>query len=152
MHMSASQSKQGRIQGNTVADGWAGAVVRKPLGIQKCDVPTFRPTDTASSGVACLRLKMVKNTILIFDYSWLALGPPVLATSYSIVWYTYVSSAISYASQSVATKSKSRVSKLPPKFILIPIHFRNALNYEKQLIETCGLYRPKWPKWLNKAK
>ena len=27
---------QGRIQGNLVADGWAGAVMRKPLTIQKC--------------------------------------------------------------------------------------------------------------------
>ena len=31
------QKKQGRIDGNPVADGWAGAVMRKPLGIQKCD-------------------------------------------------------------------------------------------------------------------
>ena len=41
--------KQGRIHGNPVADGWAGAVMRKPLGIQKCDGrtdgPTYRPTD-----------------------------------------------------------------------------------------------------------
>ena len=40
--------KQGRIHGNPVADGWAGAVMRKPLGIQKCygrtDRPTYRPT------------------------------------------------------------------------------------------------------------
>ena len=36
-----SIQKQGRIHGNTVADGWAGAVVRKPLGIQKRDVPNF---------------------------------------------------------------------------------------------------------------
>ena len=49
--------EQGRIHGNPVADGWAGAVVRKPLGIQKCDLPTFLPTDTASSRVACPRLK-----------------------------------------------------------------------------------------------
>ena len=27
--------KQGRIRGNPVADGWAGAVMQKPLGIQK---------------------------------------------------------------------------------------------------------------------
>ena len=27
--------KQGRIHGNPVADGWAGAVMQKPLGIQK---------------------------------------------------------------------------------------------------------------------
>ena len=41
--------KQGRIHGNPVADGWAKAVMRKPLGIQKCDgrtdPPTDRPTD-----------------------------------------------------------------------------------------------------------
>ena len=40
--------KQGRIHGNTVADGWAGAVVQKPLRIQKCygtDGPTDGPTD-----------------------------------------------------------------------------------------------------------
>ena len=36
--------KQGRIHGNPVADGWAGAVMRKPLGIQKCDLPTDLPT------------------------------------------------------------------------------------------------------------
>ena len=28
-------------------DGWAGAVMRKPLGIQKCDSWTDRPTNTA---------------------------------------------------------------------------------------------------------
>ena len=40
--------KQGRIRGNPVADGWAGAVMQKPLGIQKCDGRTdgltYRPT------------------------------------------------------------------------------------------------------------
>ena len=36
--------KQGRIHGNPVADGWAGAVMQKPLGIQKCDGPTDGPT------------------------------------------------------------------------------------------------------------
>ena len=39
--------KQGRIHGNPVADVWAGAVVRKPLGIQKCYV-TDGPTDRDS--------------------------------------------------------------------------------------------------------
>ena len=33
------------IHGNPVADGWAGAVMRKPLGIHKCDGRTDRPTD-----------------------------------------------------------------------------------------------------------
>ena len=32
-----------------VADGWAGAIMQKPLGIQKCDgrtdQPTYRPTN-----------------------------------------------------------------------------------------------------------
>ena len=40
--------QQGRIQVNPVADSWAGAALRKPLGIQKCDgltdLPTYRPT------------------------------------------------------------------------------------------------------------
>ena len=39
------QVKQGRIHGNPVADGWAGAVMRKLLGIQKCDRPMDQPTD-----------------------------------------------------------------------------------------------------------
>ena len=29
------EKKQGRIHDNPVTDGWAGAVMRKPLGIQK---------------------------------------------------------------------------------------------------------------------
>ena len=44
----AEREKQGRIHGRTVADGWAGAVMPKPLIIQKCegrtDRPTYRPT------------------------------------------------------------------------------------------------------------
>ena len=44
------QEKQGRIHGNPVADGWTGAVVRKPLGTQKCDGPTDGPTDRHSKG------------------------------------------------------------------------------------------------------
>ena len=60
------EEKQGRIHGNPVADGWAGAVMRKPLGIQKCDgrtdEPTYRlPTDTARCRVACPRLKRRKR-------------------------------------------------------------------------------------------
>ena len=43
--ISQSLTEQGRIHGNTVADGWAGAVVRKPLVIQKCDGRTDRRTD-----------------------------------------------------------------------------------------------------------
>ena len=41
----AKGKEQGRIHGNPVADGRAGVVMRKPLGIQKCDGPTDRPTD-----------------------------------------------------------------------------------------------------------
>ena len=41
--------KQGRIHGRTVADGWAGAVMQKPLERSKFnniwDVPTDVPTD-----------------------------------------------------------------------------------------------------------
>ena len=46
--MTGKEEKQGWIHGNPVADGWAGVVMRKPLEIQKCDlptdVPTYRPT------------------------------------------------------------------------------------------------------------
>ena len=56
------KEEQGRIHGSPVADGWAGAVMRKPLGIQKCDGrtdgPTDGPTDTARCRVACPRLKI----------------------------------------------------------------------------------------------
>ena len=34
--------EQGRIHGNPVADGWAGAVMQKPVAIQKCYGPTDR--------------------------------------------------------------------------------------------------------------
>ena len=36
--------KQGRIHGNPVADSWAGAVMQKPLGIKKSQLPTNLPT------------------------------------------------------------------------------------------------------------
>ena len=39
------KKKQDLIHGNPVADGWAGAVMQKRLGIQKCDLPTYRHTD-----------------------------------------------------------------------------------------------------------
>ena len=57
----------GRIHSNPVADVWAGTVMRKPLGIKKCDLPTYRPTDlpndTASSRVACPRLKKLNERL-----------------------------------------------------------------------------------------
>ena len=49
MSKNHKEGKQGRIHGNPVADCWEGAVMRKTLGIQKCDgwtdIPTYRPTD-----------------------------------------------------------------------------------------------------------
>ena len=38
-------TKQDRIRGNPVVDSWAGAVMQKLLGIQKCDGPTDGLTD-----------------------------------------------------------------------------------------------------------
>ena len=52
--MVKKDNKQGQIHGNPVADSWVGAVMRKPLGNQKCDgrtdyrrtdVPMYRRTD-----------------------------------------------------------------------------------------------------------
>ena len=37
--------KQGWIYGNPVVDGWAGAVMQKPLAIQKCYGLTDGPMD-----------------------------------------------------------------------------------------------------------
>ena len=34
-------AKQGRIHANLVVDGWAAAVMQKPLAIQKCDGRTI---------------------------------------------------------------------------------------------------------------
>ena len=42
--------KQGRIHGNPVADGWAGAVMQKPLAIQKCYGGTDRRMDGRTDG------------------------------------------------------------------------------------------------------
>ena len=53
LHCELTSIKTGRIHDRTVADGWAGAVMQKPLVIQKC----YLPTNTASSRVACPRLK-----------------------------------------------------------------------------------------------
>ena len=80
MHLSKpTKKKQGRIHGNPVADGWAGAVMQKPLGIQKCDGstdrPTDLPTDMARCRVACPRLKRYeikerKKEFLALPYEW----------------------------------------------------------------------------------
>ena len=53
----ALEIQQGRIHGNLVADGWAGAVMRKPLGIQKCDRPTDRRTDGPTDQGVELRVR-----------------------------------------------------------------------------------------------
>ena len=61
--------EKGRIHSNPVADGWAGAAMQKPLGIQKCDLltdlptdlPTNLPTNMARCRVACPRLKKEKE-------------------------------------------------------------------------------------------
>ena len=49
--------KQGRIHGNPVADGWAGAVMQKPLANQKCDLPTDQPTDRPTRQVLESRVR-----------------------------------------------------------------------------------------------
>ena len=62
-HQNTLPLKQGRIHGNPVADGWAGAVMQKPLAILEIfwtDRRTNLPTDTASSRVACPQLKIIK--------------------------------------------------------------------------------------------
>ena len=40
-----SPKGKNQIHGNPVADGWAGAVMQKTFGIQKCDGRTDGPTD-----------------------------------------------------------------------------------------------------------
>ena len=42
MKCGVNQHQQGRIHGNPVADNWAGAVMQKPLGIQKSDGHTHK--------------------------------------------------------------------------------------------------------------
>ena len=44
------KKKQGRIHRNPVADGWAGAVLQKLVGIQKCDGQTEGRTDGRMDG------------------------------------------------------------------------------------------------------
>ena len=39
---SAIEKKQGRIHGNPVADGWAGAVMQKSLGIKQGQIHGYR--------------------------------------------------------------------------------------------------------------
>ena len=49
--------KQGRKNGNPVADGWAGAVMRKPLAIKKHDKRTDRLTDRLTEQGVELRVR-----------------------------------------------------------------------------------------------
>ena len=56
---SKKNEKQGRIHGNPVADGWAGAVLRKSIGIQKCDGRTDGPMDGPTDTARCPRLKKI---------------------------------------------------------------------------------------------
>ena len=70
------REKQGWIHGNPVADGWAGAVMRKPIAIQKYFGRTDGPTDTARCRVACPRLKS-HTAIRLSDsglFSWSCLS------------------------------------------------------------------------------
>ena len=73
--------QQGQINGNPVADGWAGAVMQKPLGIQKCfgrtdgrmdgwtDGPTDRPTWQGIELLVCDRKKSnVTSAISHFSF------------------------------------------------------------------------------------
>ena len=62
------QNEKGRIHGNPVVDGWAGAVIRKPLGIQKLYRRTDLPTDTAKCRVACPRLKRQEQIIIYNNF------------------------------------------------------------------------------------
>ena len=43
-HALRNETQQGRILSNSVADGWAGAVMQEPLTIQKFDRQTDRRT------------------------------------------------------------------------------------------------------------
>ena len=51
--------KQGQIHGKTVADGWAGAVMQKPLAIQKRYLSTDGRTDR--HGKVYSRVSATKN-------------------------------------------------------------------------------------------
>ena len=50
-----------RLHGNIVVDGWAEAIMQKPLGIKKCDLLIDQPTDMARCVVACPRLKRLHH-------------------------------------------------------------------------------------------
>ena len=58
--------KQGRIYGNPVADGWAGAIMQKNAHISK--MLWDRPTDQHGKVVSCPRLKRRKKNKQIHGY------------------------------------------------------------------------------------
>ena len=57
--------KQGRLHGNPVADGLAGAVMQKSLGIQKCDGPKDQRTDrpTRQGVESCVRNEKIVRLV-----------------------------------------------------------------------------------------
>ena len=58
--------EQGRIHGNPVAEGWAGAIMQKPLAILEIfwtDGRTDGLTDTARCRVACPQLKSDEHVL-----------------------------------------------------------------------------------------
>ena len=57
------KEEQGRIHGSPVADGWARAVMRKPLGIQKCDGRTDRRTDRPTRQGVESRVRDLKEIV-----------------------------------------------------------------------------------------
>ena len=61
------QSEQGQIHGRTVADGWAGAVMQKPLAIQKCDGRTERRTDGPTDRLTRWLIGRVSATKMMVD-------------------------------------------------------------------------------------
>ena len=76
--MQTSQLWQSQICRRTVVDGWAGAVMKKPLAIQKCDQWTVYSCMSATKK-ACLRFKTTeKKSILriFFLVFWAKLPLP----------------------------------------------------------------------------
>ena len=57
--------EQGLTHGKTVADGWTGAVMRKPLAIQKYLGPADWPTDTAMLSVSATKKNETKGKNII---------------------------------------------------------------------------------------
>ena len=55
--------KQGRIHGNPVMDGWAGAAMRNRSEFKNVTDLTYQPTRQGE--VACPRLKRVRNQTLV---------------------------------------------------------------------------------------